>query len=588
VWLCCLQVLVDEATEDWSSLDVGDGRNGGLRGRGGWLLAEGLMRVTATASDDGTRGAVKTGYSTDSQGVYSDRSVFEFDISGVRGAAIRSAQFSLVQTWSWKACGGSAPPVRLFETPGIDGSTTWNTGWNASGSGWGAELGSNADVRRYNGTGNCASSRILFNVQGKIQSLANAGAGTVTLGLKGDGDLSADLTGHRRYDLATVYLSIDYNLPPDRPDGLLINGKPCTQGPGRSVVNRGVLTIRLSDRDSDNLSGLFVLQRLGGNDSWGGSSTVGTASVASGQTAQVTATGLSEGVYRWQAQATDPGGLVGPWSDWCEFAVDTTPPPAPGGITSTDFPPTGIGAGVGQVGTVTITSPGTGAADIAGYVWALTPYTTPPTDGGRTIAASRVDHTATVAVFPSVPRLNTLRVWSIDAAGNISDVNAPLEYQFRVGPGTRPIYSGIPGKCVDDANNAATNGNPVTLSDCTGGASQMWAAPGDGTLRINDRCLDVSFEGVTNGSKVALYDCIDGAVAQQWQRTSLGGLRNPHAGLCLDVPAEKATINGTQLQIWDCNGSPQQSFTFDHAVGTFRSGDCRQVPRRPVRRHHTR
>jgi hypothetical protein len=126
--------------------------------------------------------------------------------------------------------------VRLYETPGIDGSTTWNTGWNASGSGWGTELGSNADVRRYNGTGTCAPKPILFNVQGKIQSLANAGAGTVTVGLKGDGDLSADLTGHRRYDLGTVYLSIDYNLPPDRPDGLLVNGKPCTQGPARSVV----------------------------------------------------------------------------------------------------------------------------------------------------------------------------------------------------------------------------------------------------------------------------------------------------------------------------------------------------------------
>jgi hypothetical protein len=207
------------------------------RGRSHWSLlrrshpSTPFWDVTSTASDDGTRGAVKTGYSTDSQGVYSDRSVFEFDISGVRGAAIRSAQFSLVQMWSWKACGGSAPPVRLYETPGINGSTTWNIGWNTSGSGWGTELG-NADVRRYNGTGNCASSRILFNVQGKIQSLANAGADTVTLGLKGDGDLSADLTGHRRYDLATVYLSIDYNLPPDRPDGLLINGKPCTQGPG--------------------------------------------------------------------------------------------------------------------------------------------------------------------------------------------------------------------------------------------------------------------------------------------------------------------------------------------------------------------
>jgi beta-glucosidase len=34
---------------------------------------------------------------------------------------------------------------------------------------------------------------------------------------------------------------------------------------------------------------------------------------------------------------------------------------------------------------------------------------------------------------------------------------------------------------------------------------------------------------------------------------------NPVSGRCLDDPAA-STVNGTQLQIWDCNGLIQQSW----------------------------
>ncbi|MBC7267309.1 MAG: RICIN domain-containing protein, partial [Streptomyces sp.] len=38
-----------------------------------------------------------------------------------------------------------------------------------------------------------------------------------------------------------------------------------------------------------------------------------------------------------------------------------------------------------------------------------------------------------------------------------------------------------------------------------------------------------------------------------------GSLRNPQSGRCLDIPAG-ATANGTQLQIYDCNGLNTQKW----------------------------
>jgi hypothetical protein len=38
-----------------------------------------------------------------------------------------------------------------------------------------------------------------------------------------------------------------------------------------------------------------------------------------------------------------------------------------------------------------------------------------------------------------------------------------------------------------------------------------------------------------------------------------GSLLNPQSGLCLDDPSGNAA-NGTQLQIWTCNGTAAQQF----------------------------
>jgi hypothetical protein len=138
---------------------------------------------------------------------------------------------------------------------------------------------------------------------------------------------------------------------------------------------------------------------------------------------------------------------------------------------------------------------------------------------------------------------------------------------------TGPVHSGIFDKCLDSADALSHAGHPVQISACIGTDAQTWSTPGDGTIRVNNQCLDISYAHTDNGSPVSLYTCLPGAAAQQWTRTTLGGLRTPNSGRCLDVNgAGNSGVNGTGLQIWDCNGTPQQAFTLNQATGTFQSG----------------
>ncbi|GHJ42722.1 hypothetical protein Cs7R123_00640 [Catellatospora sp. TT07R-123] len=93
----------------------------------------------------------------------------------------------------------------------------------------------------------------------------------------------------------------------------------------------------------------------------------------------------------------------------------------------------------------------------------------------------------------------------------------------------------------------------------------------DGSLSVNGRCLDVPGAATGNGTPLQIWDC-NGAPNQQWLRRPDGTLVNPRTGRCLDSPGG-ATGNGTRLQIWDCNGSAAQRVTPTGAALPFRAGD---------------
>jgi hypothetical protein len=82
----------------------------------------------------------------------------------------------------------------------------------------------------------------------------------------------------------------------------------------------------------------------------------------------------------------------------------------------------------------------------------------------------------------------------------------------------------------------------------------------DGTLRAFGKCLDVADGATANRTQVQLFAC-NSTPAQQWTyNPSSGALVNPLSGRCTDVP-DGIAEDGKQLQIYDCNVTASQRWT---------------------------
>jgi len=103
---------------------------------------------------------------------------------------------------------------------------------------------------------------------------------------------------------------------------------------------------------------------------------------------------------------------------------------------------------------------------------------------------------------------------------------------------------GLAGKCVDVTSGVSSNGTPIVLWSCHGGANQAWSVPGDDTLRSLNKCLDVRWGSTSPGAPVQLWDC-NGSGAQQWVVNGMN-LVNPRSRLCLDVPGSNSA-DGARL-----------------------------------------
>jgi hypothetical protein len=83
------------------------------------------------------------------------------------------------------------------------------------------------------------------------------------------------------------------------------------------------------------------------------------------------------------------------------------------------------------------------------------------------------------------------------------------------------------------------------------------------------KCVDVAAANSADGTQVQLYDC-NGTVAQQW---TTSGSTLQALGKCMDVAAANSA-NGTKVQIYTCNGTVAQQWTVG-ADGTIRAlGKC--------------
>jgi hypothetical protein len=122
------------------------------------------------------------------------------------------------------------------------------------------------------------------------------------------------------------------------------------------------------------------------------------------------------------------------------------------------------------------------------------------------------------------------------------------------------------------SSNTLTFTGAPTLADIT-----VRPLPGtNGTLAVgtqSGRCLDIYDNTIGNGTQAELWDC-NGGQNQQWTYTSRKELV-VYGNKCLDA-YNLGTTNGTKVVIWDCNGQNNQKWNVnsDGTLTNVNAGLC--------------
>ena len=108
-----------------------------------------------------------------------------------------------------------------------------------------------------------------------------------------------------------------------------------------------------------------------------------------------------------------------------------------------------------------------------------------------------------------------------------------------------------------------TSGNPPPPPPPPGGGSQI--------VGFGGKCVDVAGANPADGTQVQLFTC-NGTAAQSWTHS---GNTYQALGKCLDV-AGAGTANGTKVQLFTCNGTGAQSWTHtaSNQLVNTNSGKC--------------
>jgi endo-1,4-beta-xylanase len=141
-------------------------------------------------------------------------------------------------------------------------------------------------------------------------------------------------------------------------------------------------------------------------------------------------------------------------------------------------------------------------------------------------------------------------------------------------PGT---FSGYGAATMYDANDQPKPAYSAALS-ALGGSSSGGGGATTGELHAMGagKCLDVPNASTTAGTQVQIYDCWGGS-NQTWSHTSAGQLTvySGSSQLCLDAYGQ-GTSAGTKAVVWPCNGQPNQQWRLnaDGTVTGVQSGLC--------------
>jgi hypothetical protein len=195
------------------------------------------------------------------------------------------------------------------------------------------------------------------------------------------------------------------------------------------------------------------------------------------------------------------------------------------------------------------------------------------TDAGQwSIIRNDVNNSLTTLRSGSVPALGTGRWHTLALSFSGSTITARID-GTAVASVTDATWSvGQVGYGTSQGETAQFDNLSVTAT------SGPAPPPQPGLLRgiASSRCLDVPGVSQTNGTQVEIWDC-NGGTNQTWTLTTAGQLM-VYGTKCLDV-LNHATAPGSPVAIWDCNGGANQHWTMN-ADGTIvgaESGLCLDV-----------
>ncbi|MGW5607420.1 arabinofuranosidase catalytic domain-containing protein [Streptomyces sp. NPDC003753] len=170
---------------------------------------------------------------------------------------------------------------------------------------------------------------------------------------------------------------------------------------------------------------------------------------------------------------------------------------------------------------------------------------------------------------PGVPGYNPMRKQGAIILGIGGDNSKGAQGTFYEGVMT----SGYPSDATENAVQA--NITAAGYSNSSGGGTSTGALHAVGA----GKCLDVPNSSTTAGTQLQIWDCSGGA-NQTWTRTASGQLTvySGSSQMCLDA-YNNQTSAGTKVETWPCNGGANQQWQLnsDGTVTGTQSGLCLDV-----------
>ncbi|MET8250249.1 ThuA domain-containing protein [Micromonospora sp. NPDC005197] len=240
--------------------------------------------------------------------------------------------------------------------------------------------------------------------------------------------------------------------------------------------------------------------------------------------------------------------------------------------------------------------------------------TTPPPSGNTTIQAESFSSANGVSAFTKAGANGGQTVGYIDpgdwAAYNGVDLTGITSFtsrvvsggaggtiQVRTGSATGPVLGTV---TVPNTGSWTTFANvTTTLSNVPSGTQNLYltfGGSGTGLFDVDDftlvkgtggstgvgpvkglagKCLDVRSGATADGTQIQIYTC-NGSTAQTWTVTPNSTIKA--LGKCLDVSGS-GTADGTKIQLWTCNGTGAQNWAAqsDGSLRNTSSAKCLDV-----------